>query len=203
MALDLTYVNAALTRTGNGKITQFDDGSPAGDIAGANYEQLVLAEMSGYPWRWATKTVTLTALDVDATDPWLYTYQLPGDLKHLMAVSVSGLPIDYEVQGTRLLCDVDTTADVVAKHVWNVPEGSWPGEFGEYITLKLEAIFLRGINHLYQEAADRDKAALRKLAECKTIDSKRRTARNPVSSPTLAARGAVSSSGTLLTARTG
>jgi hypothetical protein len=203
MVLDLTFVNAALTLTGNDAITEFD-GSPGGQIAERNYANLVRSALSSYPWRWASKTATLNMIAGEVDEPWLYGYQLPGDLKHLSVVTVNGAPIDYEVQGSVLLCNIDTGADVIAKYIWAVPEGSWPPEFGEYITMRLEAMFLRGIGERFREAEARESAAQRKLAECRNIDSKRRTSRNPMTSPTLAARGAAGeAAGSVLTARTG
>lgn len=203
MAISLDFINGALTRTGNEPITVLNDGTPGGNIAGANYDSLVLDVLSSYPWRWATKTQTLVAITGDPDPPWLYAYQLPDDLKHLSVVTVSGAPIEYETQFNKLLCDWDTSADVIAKYIWNVPESYWPAEFGEYITQRLEAMFLRGIGERYSEAKERDLSARIKLSECKLIDSKRRTSRNPVASPTLRARGAAVTDRSTLTARTG
>lgn len=203
MAVDLVHVNKALTRTGNNPVTQLNDGTPGGNIAGTNYVELVKEVLSSYPWRWATKTATLAAISGTPAPPWLYAYQLPADLKHLSAVTVEGQPIEYEQQYNKLLCDVDTSVEVIAKYIWEVPESNWPAEFGEYITQRLEAMFLRGIGERYTEAETRERSAARKLLECKNTDAKRRTARNVVSSPTLQARGGASPAASTLSARGG
>ena len=188
MAIDLNYVNSALTRTGNGSITQFNDGSAPSNVAGKNYDNLVKTSLTSHPWRWATKTRILTALTGDPDPPWLKGYQIPNDLLFLRVVTVDGRPIDYEQQFNKILCMYDTSVEVIAKYTWNVPETYWPGDFGEAITQALEAIFLRGIGERYQEAEARGKDAARALQAAKTNDAKRASPHDPFVSGTLAAR---------------
>lgn len=185
----LLHINAALTRTGNPRISELNDGTPAGDIAGANYDQIVKAALTGHPWRFATKTEVLTLLPGDPDPPWTYAYQLPADVLTLRVVEVDGIPILYEQQFNKLLCDWSGDYDVIAKFIWNVPEANWPGTFAEAITQYLEALFLRGIGERYTEAEGREKAARGTMQAAKLEDSRRASARNPVTSPTLAARG--------------
>jgi hypothetical protein len=188
MSINLDFVNAALTRTGNASITTLNDGSSGGNIAGANYDLIVATALTGYPWRWATKTGTLAAITGDPDPPWLYAYELPTDLLFLRVVTVSGSPIDYEQQFNKLLCNYDTSSDVIAKYTWNVPESYWPADFAEAITQQLEALFLRGVGERYEEAEARAKIAARTLQAAKTADSKKAAPRDPWVSGTLAAR---------------
>jgi hypothetical protein len=102
---------------------------------------------------------------------------------------VFGCPIDYEQQFNKLLCNFDTSVDVIAKYTWNVPESYWPPDFAEAITQHLEALFLRGIGERYEEAEARAKEAARTLQAAKTADSKKASPRDPFVSGTLAARG--------------
>lgn len=184
----LTFINQALTRTGNSPVTTLNNGTPGGDIAGQNYDNLVKTALSGYPWRWATKTAALANITGEPDPPWTYAYQLPADLMHLRVVTVDGAPIEYEQQFNKVLCDYGTDTDVIAKYIWNVPEAYWPGTFAEGITQYLEAMFLRGIGERFEEASDREKAARATMQLAKLEDSKRATARNPFNSPTLDAR---------------
>lgn len=189
MATDLRFINAALTRTGNTPITTLNDGTPGGNIAGQNYSLLIKTALSAYPWRWATKTKTLAALSGTPDPPWLYAYELPTDVLFLRVVTVSGYPIDYEQQFNKLLCNYDTSTDVIAKYTWNVLEAYWPADFSEAVTQQLEALFLRGVGERYEEAEARAKDAARTLQAAKTADSKRASPRDPFVSGTLAARG--------------
>lgn len=192
MSIDLTYINAALNRTGNPSITALGDGTPGGNIAGTNYDLIVKTAITSYPWKWATKTATLTAITGDPDPPWLVAYQVPSDLLLLRVVTVDGYPIDYEQQYTKLLCMYDSSVDVIAKYTWNVPEGYWPADFAEAITQALEALFLRGVGERYEEAEARGKDALRTMQAAKTADSKRASPRDPFVSGTLAARRGIS-----------
>jgi hypothetical protein len=120
---------------------------------------LVKKELSGYPWKWATKTAILSALSGTPDPPWLTAYQLPTDVLFLRVVTVGGQPIDYEQQFNKLLCNFAVGTDVIAKYTWSVPESYWPGDFAEAVTQMLEAMFLRGIGERYEEAEARAKEA--------------------------------------------
>jgi hypothetical protein len=188
MALNLTYINAALTRGGNNPITQLNDGTPGGNIAGANYDQIVKGLLTAYPWRWATKTETLAAISGTPDLPWLYAYQLPSDLLKLRVVTADGYPFDYERQFNKLLCNIPADAEVVAKYTWNVTESYWPGTFAEAVTQHLEALFLRGIGERFEEGDAREKAANLTLRAAKLEDAQNDSTRNPWISPALRAR---------------
>jgi hypothetical protein len=195
MAFDLTYINAALTRTGDPVITELNDGTPGSNIAGQNYALLVKTALTAYPWKFATKTQALVNITGDPDPPWLYAYQIPTDTLMLRSITVGGFPVDYEQQTNKLLCDQDTSADVIAKYTWSVPEAYWPGDFAEAITQQLEALFLRGVGERYQEAEARANEAKKTFQIAKTNDAKRKTPSNPFVSATLAARsGLISSS---------
>jgi hypothetical protein len=188
MALDLTFINAALSRTGNDPVTQLNDGTAGGNIAGLNYDLIVKTALTGYPWKWATKTAILASVTGTPDPPWLYAYQLPTDVKFLRVVTVYGYPIDYEQQLNKVLCNFDTSVDVIAKYTWSVPEAYWPADFAEAITQHLEVLFLRGVGERYEEAEARAKDATRTLQAAKTADSKKASPRDPFVSGTLAAR---------------
>jgi hypothetical protein len=191
MATDLSLINSALTRTGNEPVTTLNDGTPGGNIAGQNYAGLVKKELSGYPWKWATKTAILSALSGTPDPPWLTAYQLPTDVLFLRVVTVGGQPIDYEQQFNKLLCNYAVGTDVIAKYTWSVPESYWPGDFAEAVTQMLEAMFLRGIGERFEEAEARAKEARATMQAAKTADAKKASPRDPFVSGTLAARGGV------------
>lgn len=191
MSTDLSIINAALTRTGSEAITSLDDDVIEASIANKNYPVVVLDALSTYPWRWATKTETLALLSDTPASPWSYAYQLPSDAKHLRVVSVNGTPIDYEQQFNKLLCNYGTGATVIAKYIWSAPESYWPPEFAEYVTQRMEVLFLRGVGERYEEASDREKSVARQLSIAKLTDSKRRSPFDPTVSRTLEARSGI------------
>lgn len=190
---DLSVINAAAGRTGSNPVTSLTEGSVVANIANSNYEKSVEAELSAYPWKRASKIASLNRLDPDAMgnprSPWQAAYQKPDDLVEIRTVTVAGQPIKYEVHGDKILCNADVNDDVVMLYIWRVPENEWPAWFREGMVRRWEAILLRGVGERYSEAQARDKAAEEQFAKARNRDSQSQTARDPVVSPTLRARG--------------
>lgn len=194
-SVDLTHINAALTRIGEDPITSLTQGGAAANTALNNYENLVKAALCSR-FRFATKIETLNLLDPDVhgdpPEPWGHAYQLPTtDLLQIRTVKSGGVPIAYEKMGTKVFCDVGEDADVIAVYVWRVPEAQWPPDFAEALTIQLEALFLRAVGERHDEAKDRDKDARRAFSTARTNDSQSQTPVDPMASPTLAARRGV------------
>ena len=189
---DYSYVNAALSLTGNSPITTTVGEAPAQVITEQNYEPLVRAALSDHPWKWATKYEVLSRLDPDVhgdpPDPWLSAYQVPTDLLELRGVAIAGMPIAYTQAGDKILTQTDAGDEVVAQYVWRVPEANWPPLFGLAIRFEMEVLFLRGIQHDHEEAAEREKKTRLAWSRAKFSDSKRASTRDPVNSPLLRAR---------------
>lgn len=184
----LTHINAALTRTGNAPITSLDDGSAASVVATQNYEAIVTAELSKYPWRWAAKTQTLNLLAGTPAPPWQHAYQRPTDVLLLRVVEVDGEPIDYEVQFDKVLCDASADAQVIAKYTWRPSEPYWPGWFAEALTQRLEALFLRALREDFAKADARDGSAENAFMVARRRDAQQQTPARPYRSDLLDAR---------------
>lgn len=191
--VDLTHINNAAIRTGSEPISQLNDGSLVGKIAGLAYEPLVRAELSLNAWKQATKTSLLNRLDPDIEgdppEPWTAAYTLPDDLVDIRTVKVGGIPIRYEVFGDVILCLADESSDVFLHYVWRIPEIRWHPAFAEGITQRLEALFWRG-KEQFEKADARDKSAAMQVAKARHRDAAQQTSRNPFGafSPTLNAR---------------
>ncbi|MCK1585489.1 hypothetical protein IVB03_39535 [Bradyrhizobium sp. 168] len=190
---DLTVINAAATRTGNDPVAALStDGGPVAAIALNNYEDLVKAELSLYPWKRATKIAQIDRLDADVVgdppEPWSAAYRIPTDLVDIRSVRVGGYNVNYEVHGTTILCDASEGDEVILQYVWRVPESEWPPWFREGVTRRMEAMFLRAIGERHNQADERDAAARDQFALAKNRDSQSQTPRDPMISPTLAAR---------------
>jgi hypothetical protein len=199
MATDLSIINAALTRIGENPITSLEGSSVAAKIANENYELLVEAHLSVYPWKRASKIEQLSRLDPDdegePPEPWTAAYQLPSDLTEIRTVKVAGMPIPYEVHGDTILCDAAESDEVILHYVWRAAEADWPAWFREGMIRVMEGIFLRGIGERHREAQVRDAAADDWWRVAKNRDSQSQPSRAPNRSGTLAARtGGVSTS---------
>lgn len=192
--VDLTYINAALTRTGSSTLTSLTGTSPGAVIAAQNYETKVKALLAEYPWKAAKKTVLLSAYDGDLegvpAEPWTNGYQKPTDLVEIHTIKNAGSPIDYAIMGDAILANYDTTAELLCHYAWRVPETWWPAWFAEGVTQMMEAMFLRGIGERYDEAEAREKSAMRQFQTAKTRDAQQQPGSDPHVYGTLAARTA-------------
>jgi hypothetical protein len=190
--IDLSLINAALTRTGNEPISSLTDGSAAAQIANANYEKVVLSELSRSRFKLPTKFEQLSLIDeAEEGEPpteWEFGYSLPTDLVKIRTLKVDGEPINYEQLGRIVFCNYGSSDEVMCHYLWRLPEAWFAPEFAEGIIRRMEAIFLRGIGERYDEAQARDAAADEQLAFARSSDSQGQTPRDPVLTPTLNAR---------------
>lgn len=194
MAIDLRYINAALTRTGFDPVSSLPGQTAEGKVAHANYELLVVNTLTSHPWKFATTDRRLNLLSDEPNLPWLYAYQKPVEALSLRTLTVEGVGVAYEVMTDKILCNQDEDAVVIAKFTWRVPESLWPGWFGEAMTQRLEAMFLRSPAAKFEEAEARDSSAQLFMDMAKFEDSKLKTPTDPRKYPILTARrgGAVS-----------
>lgn len=193
MATDLSICNDALARTGNDPIAAVTptDGTAAGDIAAATYEQIARSELVRSRFKLPGKTAVLEAIadPDDVVAPWNYGYDLPADLIKLSTIKVDGVPIPYEQIGAVVFCDFDSEAvDIVAHYLWRLTTTVWSPEFVEGVTRRMEAVFLRGLNEDHAAARLRDTAADEQFQFARTSDSQAVTPRQPMGSPALRAR---------------
>lgn len=188
MTTDFRYLNAALTRTGNTPVSTLPGTTAESIVANENYEQIAKAELTAYPWKWASTKRDLNLLTDTPHLPWLYAYQIPTDILDIRTVEVEGVPIDYEQMGDKLLCMYGSDVTVTLKGWWRIPEAYWPADFGEGMIRRLEALFLRSPCAQHEEAAARDESADEQFEKARLADAKRKTPTDPRRYPILDAR---------------
>lgn len=185
---EIDLINAALTATGNSPITSFEDGTSEAEVAAANFERIVGAELE-YPWTWTHQPVRLNRVDVPGTDTaWLFAYQVP-DAFEVERLEVAGRVIPWESMSDLVLCNVEE--DVFAIGRGRPPVENWPAGFRHALALRLEALFLRALSEDFDKAEARDKAAARAFGDARRMDARRRSPRQPARSVLLEARGAL------------
>lgn len=165
----------ALVRIGAKPITSFDDNTTESDVAREEYEPLVQAMLSAYPWRFAGRQFRLNKLAERPLDRWAWYYQLPSDLLVLRAVTWGGLPIEYDRYEDRIATNHD--GDIVADYTIRPDESRWPPFFTHALTLELESIFARAIARDSDLADRKKKEAESAWAKARNLDSQQQTAR--------------------------
>src|SRR5262245_7337202 len=185
----IPIVNAALTRTGDDPITAFDEGTPQATVAALNYDEIVNGFLASHPWKFASRMLQLAPLDVTVDPPWQFAYQRPADVLALRVIEVNGCPIEWELLSDKILCNAPPISPPIAKFTYRLEEPFWPKFFRMAIIATLEPLFLRAIGERYSEAEARDKKAGALQALARNRDSQSQSARNPMRSRLLEARG--------------
>ena len=185
-ATDLEIINAALTAIHHDPINDLDDGSPEAQVASANYESLVEAELTKYPWSFASDYDELDVINETPDNEWDYVLQTPNTLIKLVSVEVDGMPIAYKRQAARIYCDYNE--NVYADYRYRAPESVWPGDFKKGIQTRLEALFLRALDEKDKEGEARDSRADFELLQARNEDAKNKTPRDRRSSRLVSVR---------------
>lgn len=192
MAIDLSFINAALTRVGSEPITSLDEGNSGARIAKENYEPIVLAALA-HPFNFAKTFKVLNLLDADVhgapLPPWQFSYQIPTGMIELRALQVDGEPIEYATMDDKAFCDSGPDSEVVAIYTWRPPETRWPPLFAEAIIQRMEALFLASVGERHAEGERRERVSERTMARARLSDAQgRRSATDPRESRLLRAR---------------
>ena len=112
MATEVEICNMALDLIGANRITSLADNTLQGRICAANYPLLRDAVLTAYPWRFAIRRVSLTALVSTPIYGWGKEYQLPtgpNPLKWLLvldtAQDATTADKEWTIEGTKLVAD--------------------------------------------------------------------------------------------------
>ncbi len=192
MTSDLTYINGALTLCGVAPISTLEDDVPAAVIANANYETIVLSELTLFPWRFAAQSQPLNRYELAAPKPWHFAWELPADLKILRSITVGDNVdqriVDYRKSGDKVLCNVEE--DVWAHYMTRPPESAWSAAFAEIIKKRMQVAFLQGMLHQYGSAASVDKRLEEYAMRARSLDSGQSSPKKPQRSRILGGRRA-------------
>lgn len=173
----LTVVNNALYLMGDTAITSFDDGSAQAEVANAIYEDTVRMALSSHRWRFASKQRELSRVSVAPTSRWDAAYKLPGDVVNVTTITVSDLPIKYDIYGDQAYCNASENDTVVIDYIGRPDESSWPSSFKmgvKYMLATSFAISLARDNGLAQ-LMKRESVSF--MAAARQIDSQQQTTR--------------------------
>jgi hypothetical protein len=140
MASTVDICNLALSRISQDQINSLEDPSPNARFCKAFYNQTRDEVLQSNPWRFATRTETLTELVDDPLIEWDHAFQLPTNCLRVLELNGtdnrerSGY---FEVQANTLLTN-ETSA--VIKFIRRETDGTlYPALFIEALSCKLAA----------------------------------------------------------------
>lgn len=198
--------NRALLRIGSDRISDFNGGSVASEIAAEEYEPRVAERLTGvmpgwpppggsaFEWRFAMKNddlgtpSSLRETDPDAWDhdPWLAIYNIPADLLAIRAVRLNGRTIPFIRMGEDLLCD--ETANVKIEYTFRQTEANFTSYFTAALVEDLAAFFALSIKRDGGLAKLHGDQAMTLWAAARLADSKAMTPKVVKASRVVASR---------------
>jgi hypothetical protein len=195
MALISTTANSpidicsrALILIGADPITSFDDGNTEALVAVNMYEDVARASLVNSRWRFATNQAVLNLLTAAPTGRYDRAYQLPSDTLMLHAVTVSDLPIDYQIYGNKVFSDTDPSDIVVADYTFRAEEQDWPSYFTIAVEYSLAVVFATSIARDSTLAALMQSQGQNAMAKARSLDSQQQTSRKLTTSRFIAER---------------
>ena len=169
--------SAALAMLGASGIASFDDGSTEANIAESLYEDVVVAMLCSHRWRFAVAQASMNHLAAPPTGRWDEAWQLPNDVLHVIAVTEDGVPIEYDIFGDMVYCDLDEEHTLIVDYIYRAPESEWLPMFRLGVEQYLAATFSVALRADEQLTKQLEAAADRTLRRARTIDSQQQTVR--------------------------
>jgi hypothetical protein len=176
-ANEIEVVQAALHRVGEQTIASLNDGSPQALVATSNYEGVVTDFLCRHGWTFATRTVDLTYVGTTTDEPWQYQFSWPSTVINIRQVRRSGRTLEsgeYDLQDGKLLAYTDDA--LKASVVYRALESTWPADFSEAVVVRLQAVFLDGLEDKWQDARLKERDAENKLLRAIARDKRQRPA---------------------------
>jgi hypothetical protein len=169
----------AFLLVGGNPVTDFDSGeSQESDLANILYEEIVQAELGSYPWNFAKSKVQLSR---DSTDPigseWSAQYLIDVAAITIRGVLVESNNIQYEIQGTRILCDASTNDTVIMEYLGRPDEAQWPPYFQLAMIYRLAGDFGGSLARDGELVEAFENKYMFQLRRAKAMDSQSETSR--------------------------
>ena len=167
----------ALILIGADPITSFSEGTTEALVSVNMYEDVARASLVNTRWRFATNQAVLNRLTAAPTGRYDNAYQLPTDNLMVHAVTVSDLPIEYQIYGDKVYADTSTSDVVIADYSFRAGEENWPSYFVIAVEYALATIFASSIARDANLANIMENQAQRAMAKARNLDAQQQTTR--------------------------
>tara|TARA_Y100000592_G_scaffold52570_1_gene83043 strand:+ start:259 stop:852 length:594 start_codon:yes stop_codon:yes gene_type:complete len=167
----------ALILIGADPITSFDDNTNEALVASNMYEDIARASLVNSRWRFSTNQVVMNRLTAAPTGRYDAAYQLPSGWLMTHTVTQNDNPIDYQIYGDKVFCDVDSTAVLVLDYTYRAEEQDWPSYFTVAVEYELATVFSVSLARDQQLATLMGQQAQFQMAKARNLDSQQQTTR--------------------------
>lgn len=190
MASDVEICSNALLLLGAAPIASMTENTPAGRIVANCYEITKAEVLRSHPWNCCVKRVILSPETTTPAFDWGYQFARPSSWLRTLQVGYKDYPIDYAMEGVRLMADTNVLPLV---YVANVTEGEWDALLTHLMVKRMEMDLAYPItkstslrDSLKQEFYARGVGV---LARAKAVDGQENPPEDWNDSPFLQARG--------------
>jgi hypothetical protein len=158
-------------------ITSFTQNTTEAIILNGVYDEIVEAELAGYPWRFAMAQRELDRLAATPAAQWSAAYQIPEDILLVRNVKENDSIIEYDRYDDNIYCDAGANSTVVLDGIYRAAEVDWPAYFRLGIEYRLAAALASGVTMKADLASLYDEKAEIQIKKAKNIDSGAQTSR--------------------------
>lgn len=166
----------ALVMVGHKPITDLAGPSSGQIVANAIYDAVADEMLGLHRWRFSTRALQLSRLDVPILTQWSAVYGLPLECTVIHAVQVNLQDIPFDRYAQEIHCDAVVSDVVSLIEGFRAEEATWPPYFQALMRLKLASIFAIAVAENEEKASLYEGKLVRQLGQAKLLDSQGRTA---------------------------
>lgn len=139
MATDVSICSNALLLLGDNPINALDppDDSAAGLLAANLYPQVRQWMLRAHPWNCAIKRVILAPDTAPPPFDYAFQFSLPDDWLRTLQVGQKDIPVDFQIEGRKILCDESVFYLVYVFN--NTVEATYDSMLAYMLTLAMKA----------------------------------------------------------------
>jgi hypothetical protein len=169
--------NKACLAAGVNTITSFSQGTTEADFCREWYETITLSELSLYKWRFATKTVDVSAslLAGEPDTRFNTAHQIPNDVLSIDTVLVGESSIEYDRYQDQIHTNDTTNDTVIVKYRFRADESLWNPYFTLLVIYRLATMLSFSIARKEEVAASMKGLADEHWRRAKTEDAQAQT----------------------------
>jgi len=174
MANKVSVCSSALNLLGADAIADFAEDNDRARLCSQLFPQTLAATIRAHTWDAFTKRVVLSPLVAAPAFGWAYAYQIPSDCLLVKSIDTNeSLPVDYVVEGSQLLTDVNP---VYLKYLAYIDDGStWDAGFVDVLTHAMAAALAYPITSNMQNAQYYEGLYQAKLRRARCADGQQGT----------------------------
>lgn len=135
MASSIEICSAALLLLGDNTIASFTETASRARLCANLYPLAKRAVLRAHPWNCTIRRVILAPEAATPTFDWGYQFARPSGFLRLLQVGYDGAPLDYVVEGVRILANTNVLPIVYQSEV---TEGEWDALLTDVMIKRME-----------------------------------------------------------------